>query len=84
LRQELARVRHQGWYILDQDFEEGVRSATAPIRDVNGKVIASIGASVHAGRLTVKAMQNEFLPHILQAANSVTADLSSHPSNHMW
>ena len=32
LRAELARVRRQGWAIVDQELEEGLRSVAAPIR----------------------------------------------------
>ena len=33
LRAELARVRTQGWALVDQELEEGLRSIAVPIRD---------------------------------------------------
>src|SRR3954470_7163384 len=32
LRAELARIRAQGWALVDQELEEGLRSVAAPIR----------------------------------------------------
>ena len=36
LRAELAKVRSQGWALVDQELEEGLRSIAAPIRDRSG------------------------------------------------
>src|SRR5262245_14424765 len=33
LRAELDRIRQQGWALVDQELEEGLRSVAAPIRD---------------------------------------------------
>ena len=44
LRRELRRVRAQGWALVDQELEEGLRSVAAPIRDRSGDVIAAITA----------------------------------------
>lgn len=78
LREELARVREQGWCIVDQDLEEGVRSAAAPVRSRDGQVLAALAASVHASRVDLRAMREEYLPHILDAARAITADLASY------
>lgn len=78
LRAELARVREQGWCIVDQDLEEGVRSAAASVRARSGQVVAALAASVHASRVDLHAMREEFLPHILGAASAITADLASY------
>ena len=41
LRAELAKVRRQGWALVDQELEEGLRSVAAPIRDRSGSVVAA-------------------------------------------
>jgi IclR family pca regulon transcriptional regulator len=75
LHAELARVRQQGWCIVDQDLEEDVCSAAAPVRDANGRVIAALAASVHAGRVDFDTMRGEFLTCVLDAARAISADL---------
>src|SRR5690349_17772785 len=37
LRGELARVRRQGWAMVDQELEQGLRSVAAPIHDRGGR-----------------------------------------------
>ena len=40
LRAELAKVRSQGFALVDQELEEGLRAVAAPIRDRSGRVVA--------------------------------------------
>ena len=57
LRAELDRVRAQGWAMVDQELEEGLRSVAAPIRDRGGRVVAAVNLSAHASRTSTEAMQ---------------------------
>ncbi|MDQ0369460.1 IclR family transcriptional regulator domain-containing protein [Catenuloplanes indicus] len=75
LRAELGRVRAQGYAIVDQELEEGLRSMAAPIRDRNGKVVAAVNISVHASRTSVAALHDELLPPLLAAAARIEEDL---------
>jgi IclR family KDG regulon transcriptional repressor len=43
LRAELERVRAQGYSLGIDDLEEGVTSIAAPVRDVAGRVVGSLG-----------------------------------------
>src|SRR5689334_959497 len=52
LRAELLRIRRQGWALVDQELEEGLRSIAAPIRDASGDVVAAVNVSAHASRGT--------------------------------
>ncbi|WP_375001107.1 IclR family transcriptional regulator C-terminal domain-containing protein [Aeromicrobium sp. CTD01-1L150] len=45
LREELRRVREQGWALVDQELERGLTSLAAPIRDASGNVVAAINVS---------------------------------------
>jgi IclR family transcriptional regulator, pca regulon regulatory protein len=75
LRRELDVVRAQGYALIDQELEMGVRSVAAPIRDVAGKVIAAINVSAHASRVSVEDLTERFLPSLLRTAKSIEADL---------
>ncbi|MEU4222460.1 IclR family transcriptional regulator C-terminal domain-containing protein [Actinoplanes sp. NPDC026623] len=75
LGDELERVREQGYAIVDQELEEGLRSMAAPLRDRSGSVSAAVNVSVHASRTSVAVMRAKLLPPLLAAAERITADL---------
>jgi IclR family pca regulon transcriptional regulator len=75
LRAELSRVREQGFAIVDQELEEGLRSMAAPVFDRSGAVTAAVNVSVHASRTSVAVMRAELLPALLATAERITADL---------
>jgi IclR family transcriptional regulator, pca regulon regulatory protein len=76
LRQRIDRVREAGWAAVDQELEQGVRSAAVPIRDSAGTVAASLNVSVHATRMTMQALRKELVPHLLRTAAAIEVDLS--------
>lgn len=51
LREELARVRRQGYHVALEDLDEGAFSIAAPIRDHRGDVIAAISVAGPVARL---------------------------------
>jgi IclR family pca regulon transcriptional regulator len=75
LRAELARIRAQGWALVDQELEEGLRSVAAPIRDGGGHVIAAVNVSTHAGRRSTEQVVDDLLEPLLRAARAIEADL---------
>jgi IclR family pca regulon transcriptional regulator len=78
LRGELARVRGQGWSIVNQELEEGLRAIAAPIRDRSGRVVAAVNVSAHASRTSLEAMRRDLLPMLLKTAALIEADLPGH------
>ena len=77
LRRELARIRRQGWALVDQELEEGLRSVAAPIRDREGRVVAAVNVSAHASRVSNEAIRSGLLPPLLDTAARIEADLRS-------
>jgi IclR family pca regulon transcriptional regulator len=75
LEKELAKVREQGWALVDQELEIGLRSIAAPLRDSSGRTIASINVSTHAGRTTLDEIHEHFLPALLATAAQLTGAL---------
>ncbi len=76
LRRELRKIRTQGWALVDQELEEGLRSIAAPIRDADGQVIAAINISTHAGRRSLNTIVEEFLQPLLTTARRIERDLA--------
>ena len=75
LRAELARVRAQGWALVDQELEEGLRSIAVPIRDGDGRVVAAVNVSAHASRASKDTVRRVLLPPLLRTAANIEADL---------
>lgn len=76
LRSELDTVRAQGWALVDQELEEGLRSVAAPVRDRTGKVIAAVNVSTHASRTTVESVRRDMVPPLLDACERIEKDLA--------
>ncbi len=77
LRAELDRVRTQGWAMVDQELEEGVRSLAAPIHDSGGTVVAAVNVSVHASRWSLETVQEQLLPRLLATTAAVEQDANA-------
>ncbi|MFI0478994.1 IclR family transcriptional regulator C-terminal domain-containing protein [Actinomadura sp. 9N215] len=75
LRREIVRVRKQGWSLVDQELEDGLRSIAAPIRDATGKVAAAANVSAASSRTPAAKMRRELLPLLLDATARIEADL---------
>ncbi len=75
LAQELDTIRAQGWALVDQELEEGVRSVAAPIRGREGHVIAAVNVSAHASRVSKDVVRRQLLPPLLATAARIEADL---------
>ena len=75
LRARIDGVREAGWAAVDQELEQGVRSAAVPIRDASGAVAAALNVSVHATRMTMQTLRREVVPRLLRAAEAIEVDL---------
>lgn len=76
LRAHLEQVRRDGYALVDQELEEGLRSIAVPIHDRTGAVVAAMNLSTHAGRRTIEAMRRELLPPLRETAARIEADLA--------
>ncbi|MBW9210057.1 helix-turn-helix domain-containing protein [Mumia sp. zg.B21] len=75
LRAELDVVREQGWALVDQELELGLRSMAAPVRDPRGRTIAAANVSVSAGQRDAEDDVERLLPELLEATRQIEHDL---------
>jgi IclR family transcriptional regulator, pca regulon regulatory protein len=73
LKAALDRVRQQGYAIVDQELELGLRSLAVPVRRPDGLVVAAINVGVHAGRAETAVLERDFLPVLREAAAEIGA-----------
>ncbi|QIH99824.1 helix-turn-helix domain-containing protein [Rhodococcoides fascians A21d2] len=74
LRSELARVRDQGYAIIDGEREEGVRSAAVPIKDRQGRTIMALNVSANSARMSVETLRDDVVPQLLRTAETISAN----------
>lgn len=58
---EIDRVRAQGYAIIDQEVEMGLRSIAVPVFNIHGKVVAALNAGVAATQATAEDMAAQYL-----------------------
>lgn len=76
-RVALAEVREQGWALVDQELEVGVRSVAAPIRDDEGRAVAAVNISTHTSRTTKAELRRSVIPPLLRTADAITTALTA-------
>jgi IclR family pca regulon transcriptional regulator len=72
LRQILRLVQRNGYSIVDQELESGLRSMAVPIRGPAGRVVAALNVGAHAQRVSIQDLQVRFLPHLKAAAQELS------------
>jgi IclR family transcriptional regulator, pca regulon regulatory protein len=76
LEAAIATVRQQGWALVDQELEEGLRSIAAPLRDRTGRMVAALNIGTQAGVVSLKELKGELLPQLLKCANDISEQLA--------
>ncbi len=77
LRQILEGVRYDGFALVDQELESGLRSIAAPIRDGHGEVVAAMNISAPVTRGGTDEIIADLLAPLWQAAAALSADLAA-------
>ena len=81
LRAALGTIRNQGWALVDQELEDGIRVLAAPVRrGVDGPVIAAMNLSSHASRVKLSTVKELFLPRLLETTAAISRDMGRLPS----
>ncbi len=66
LRVELLRIRQNGYAMVDQELELGLRTIAVPLKNYRGDTVAAINVSVHATRMQMGQLVEQCLPALLQ------------------
>lgn len=72
---EVARVRAQGWALINGELEEGLRSLAVPVRDITGNAVAAINVAANAAGLPLKNFRDHNLPLLHDTAFAIEAEL---------
>ncbi|MFA9218502.1 MAG: IclR family transcriptional regulator C-terminal domain-containing protein [Sphingomonadaceae bacterium] len=66
LAQEIGRVRTQGYAVVDQELELGLRAIAVPLRNFRNEIVAAMNISVHASRVPLGEIVERCLPALLK------------------
>jgi IclR family transcriptional regulator, pca regulon regulatory protein len=77
LGDEIEQTRRQGYAIVDQELEAGLRSIAAPIHDGAGAVVAAVNLSTQASSNSVTEMRRRLLPPLRITAEAIQRDLAA-------
>ena len=75
LRGMLEEVRRQGWSIVDQELEVGLRSLSVPVRDGSDQIVAALNVCCPSTRISLEDMKTRILAVTLEAARNISQAL---------
>ena len=68
--------REQGFSIVDEELERGLRSIAVPIVDRIGQAVGALNLSTHSTRTTRNEMRERFLPALRTVAERISATIA--------
>ncbi|MFE1880284.1 IclR family transcriptional regulator domain-containing protein [Streptomyces diastatochromogenes] len=77
LTQLLAQARQDGYALVEQELELGLRSMAVPLRDARGRAVAAVNVALHAGPETPEQSRERLLPHLISTARAMEADVAA-------
>ncbi|MFJ9818493.1 IclR family transcriptional regulator C-terminal domain-containing protein [Streptomyces sp. NPDC101151] len=77
LTQALSQARQDGYALVEQELELGLRSLAVPLRDARGSAVAAVNLALHAGPETPEESRARLLPQLLTTARAVEADMAA-------
>lgn len=67
VREAVLQVRRQGYAMVDQELETGLRTIAVPLKNFRGDTVAAMNVSAHAARQPLDELRERCLPVLLQA-----------------
>nr|WP_243710698.1 IclR family transcriptional regulator C-terminal domain-containing protein [Actinomadura sp. KC216] len=77
LSREIATARDDGYAVVDQELELGLRSIAVPIRAAGRGVVAALNIAAPAAREPVERMRERLLPELRATARALEADVAA-------
>lgn len=71
LRAAILAAKDDGFSLVDEELEPGLRSIAVPVRDRTGRVVAAINVSTQSARLSARTMTDDVLPALRDAARRI-------------
>jgi IclR family transcriptional regulator, pca regulon regulatory protein len=76
LTRDISRVREQGFSIIDEELETGIRAIAVPVVSKEGHIAGSLGVGALAARVSLEELQSRFLPTLRDHARAIGQSIS--------
>ncbi len=76
LARDIRRVREQGFSVIDEELEAGIRAIAVPIVSKEGHIAGSLGVGAIASRVSLEDLQLRFLPALRDQARAIGQSVS--------
>jgi IclR family pca regulon transcriptional regulator len=73
LRDELTKIRNDGWAMQDEELAHGLRSVAAPVRGPDGRVVAGANLAVQSRDWSSQRIVRELRPVVAAACSDISA-----------
>jgi IclR family transcriptional regulator, pca regulon regulatory protein len=73
LVEAVEQARRQGWAIVDEELEPGLRSLSVPLRGRGGVTVGAINICGPTSRVSMEELRTRFLGELLEAAARIQA-----------
>ncbi|MFI2781246.1 IclR family transcriptional regulator domain-containing protein [Streptomyces sp. ALB3] len=70
----LDRVRVEGYALVDEELEAGLRSIAVPVRDRSGTAVAAVNVAMHSSSRTTGECLEQVLPQLRLAADRIESE----------
>jgi IclR family pca regulon transcriptional regulator len=76
LTERVQEDRRQGFSIVDEELERGLRSIAVPLVSRGGRCVAALNVSAHSSRTTRNEMRERYLPALRGLAQEISAAIA--------
>ncbi|MCI4010320.1 IclR family transcriptional regulator C-terminal domain-containing protein [Brevibacterium sp. ZH18] len=73
LGKELKKIRVQGWCLVSQELDDGLRGLAVPVRR-GDNTLAALNVSLHTSHLRGLSIENDLVPRLQKVAASIAED----------
>ncbi len=80
----VAAIDEQGFAVADEELEQGLRSAAAPVRGSRAQVVAALNVSTATARVDRAALLRDLVPPLCRTAADVSARLGYREPSVHW
>lgn len=77
LVKEIAKVRSNGYSIVDRELEYGLRSIAVPILSSSKKIVAAINVATASQSNTLESLKKNILVELRETAHKISEDLAA-------